>query len=48
MVGQTLVLGRTTIVLLIRLESIQNYPEAAFRVAELAAWRTIEGMASSD
>lgn len=47
MVGQTLVLGRTTIVLLIRLESIQNYPEAAFRV-ELAVRRTIEGMAGSD
>jgi hypothetical protein len=42
MVGETLVLGRATIVLLIRLESNTNYREAAFRVAELAAWRLIE------
>ncbi len=42
MVRETLVPDRVTMVILISLGSDTNYREAAFRVAELAAWRLIE------
>jgi hypothetical protein len=41
MVGETLVQVRVTVVVLISLGLNTNYREAAFRVAELAAWRLI-------
>jgi hypothetical protein len=42
MVGETLVPDWLTVVVLISVGSNTNYREAAFRVAELAAWRLIE------